>query len=369
VEAGEGIQLAEDEESQHDSAEDDETLYDAPIPHDVLLEAEPIHMVDEEMILPSPEESPSPSGASVSPWITSLMLIGIGFGAGVIWSELSREVGTPEPAVVQVKSESDASEPLQNPMDSEKEKIPEETDKSEEIEIESASASAEPSGEEPSPEPVNDGVASQGLVPDATSDAEASKPEDVIEEIDVAASQDVSGKDDVLASDASDGGAKESGDSNVSKTDAGGVVEAAATPSIPEKESKPSSEKRVETVKSYDSWMQEGNTHYRTGSTVGLKKAVLAFQEASKRTSSVEPLSKLGACHSKLGNHEAAFQSFKEAIGTNPNYRAAQIGLARAYKRAGRLKKARTAYDTYLTRFPDGNHRQEALKALTSLKK
>lgn len=375
VEAQEDIQLADDDESQKDAAEDDETLYDAPIPQEVLLEAEPIHMVDEEMILPSSENNSSPSGASVSPWVTSMMLIGIGFGAGVIWSELNRETGTPQPAVVQVKTASDASDPPQKPMASGEEKSQEETGRSEETQVKGASESPNSAesggGDDASPEPVEEGedaVASQGGVPDAISDAEASKPEDVIEEIDVAASPDVSSKGDVLVSDALIGGVKERGDGIVSETDAS-AVDGAATPSTPEKESKPKTEKRVETVKSYDSWMKEGNTHYRMGSTVDLKKAVLAFQEASKRTSSVEPLSKLGACHSKLGNHEAAFQSFKEAIGTNPNYRAAQIGLARAYKRAGRLNKARTAYDTYLTRFPDGNHRQEALKALASLKK
>jgi tetratricopeptide (TPR) repeat protein len=181
--------------------------------------------------------------------------------------------------------------------------------------------------------------------------------------------RDVSQKGVVRLSDTLNGELKEKGDSVAPETGDSSGDKSVAIASAPDKESKPKSEKRPETVKSYDSWMKEGNHHYRIGSTDDLKKAVLAFQAASKRTSSVEPLSKLGACHSKLGNHEASFRNFKEAIGTNPNYRAAQIGLARALKRAGRMKKARAAYDTYLTRFPDGNHRQEALKALASLKK
>ena len=82
----------------------------------------------------------------------------------------------------------------------------------------------------------------------------------------------------------------------------------------------------------------------------------------------MEPLGKLGTCHSRLGEHPEAIQAFKQAIEKNPDFRVAQMGLAKAYRRAGMVRKARQAFESYLARFPDGNHRKEAQKALSALR-
>ena len=105
-ESREDIQFAEDQESEE---RDDETLYDEPMPPEVLQEAQSVHMVDEDMILsPTPSSEfqvPTSRGTS---WLTSVLLLAIGFAGGVGWSAVSGEsssseapgAGAVEPAVV-----------------------------------------------------------------------------------------------------------------------------------------------------------------------------------------------------------------------------------------------------------------------------
>ncbi len=112
--------------------------------------------------------------------------------------------------------------------------------------------------------------------------------------------------------------------------------------------------------------MRDGNTHLKSGRSGDLQHAIKAFKRASTLSSSVEPLSKLAESYSRSGAHAKAYETYKEGIRKNPNYRAAQIGLARAYRRGGSHSKAKTAYEAYLSNFPDGNHRNEALKAIQS---
>ena len=119
---------------------------------------------------------------------------------------------------------------------------------------------------------------------------------------------------------------------------------------------------------SYDSLVRSGNALLKAGGTENLKEAVRAFKMASERSSSVEPITKLATSYSKLGKHDEAIKAFEKAISRNPKFRVAQIGLARAFRRAGKLERARRAYESYLARFPDGNHRDEAQKALSTLR-
>lgn len=118
--------------------------------------------------------------------------------------------------------------------------------------------------------------------------------------------------------------------------------------------------------KNFDALMRDGNTHLKSGRSGDLQHAIKAFKRASTLSSSVEPLSKLAESYSRSGAHAKAYETYKEGIRKNPNYRAAQIGLARAYRRGGSHSKAKTAYEAYLSNFPDGNHRNEALKAIQS---
>ena len=114
--------------------------------------------------------------------------------------------------------------------------------------------------------------------------------------------------------------------------------------------------------KTYDGLMRRGRDCMKLQSKEGYTKALEAFQKASKLSSSVEPREKVAEAYSRLGQHEKAIAKYKEATSSNPKFRSAQIGLARAYKRAGQKAAAKAAYRTYLDRFPDGTQRAEALR-------